>query len=151
MSAVDVINDSGTYDAEGILKPAVSEPTLSLPEDVDWRNIDPHLMDRILTLPNEIENAQKSISFVADVVAGPTYYDEWFEERPYQWGRIGILALDAATNLRNQHGLKDRGYSRYDPRPHLENAFREKDDMIKQGAETSKKLIESHERKKRVL
>lgn len=148
MSAVDVVNDQGTYDQQGEREPEEQTPTLTLPDDVDWKSIDPHLMDRILTLPNEIESAKKSMSFVAEVIAGPPDYEDWFEERRYQWGRIGILALDLATDLRKRYALKPRDYSRYDPRPHLEKAFREKDDMIKHGAEVAKTLIENHEKKK---
>lgn len=124
MACIDVVNDKGQRDQEGILEPEHSPPALDLPQDVDWQSIDPHLMDRILSMPNDIESAQKSVSFVGEMISGPPDYDEWFDERRFQWAGIGLKALDVAMSLRDRYKLPQRDYSRYDPRVLLEAAFR---------------------------
>lgn len=147
MECVNFISDGGQPDKDGEMIASVSLPNLKLPEDVDWKSIDPHLMDRILTLPNEIDTALKAIDYTWLHFSRPPDHDEMFEERRYQGGRLGILALDLATDLRQRYRLKPRDYSRYDPRIYLEKAFREKDDMIQYGAEIAKQLIENHKHK----
>jgi hypothetical protein len=102
MGCVGVSTDRGSYDGNGELVPQELEPVLALPEDVDWRSISPILMDRILTLPNEIATARETISSMS-YIAGPPDYDEWFEERKYQWAKIGLMALDIATDLRKTY------------------------------------------------
>ncbi|RWK58058.1 hypothetical protein [Mesorhizobium sp.] len=71
MGTVDIVNDRGSYVDGGELHSFAVEPTLDLPRDVDWKSIDPHLMDRILTLPNEIANAEKTFAFVGEMRSGP--------------------------------------------------------------------------------
>ena len=56
MKCIDVVNDNGAYDTRGERATTTSDPVLALPQDVDWKSIDPHHMDRVLTLPNEIMN-----------------------------------------------------------------------------------------------
>lgn len=148
MAAVEVVNDRGYPDQDGELGPDSVEPSLDLPNDVDWKSIDPHLMDRILTLPNEIQRAEKSLSHVAEYVSGPPDHDEWFSERRYQWGRIGILALDLARDLRNRYKLRQPDFSQYDPRDVLEAAFRKQDEMRAMGAANAKRLVAKLKAKK---
>jgi hypothetical protein len=140
MACVEVVNDRGYRDQEGILEPEHSPPGLNLPQDVDWQSIDPHLMDRILSMPNDIASAEKTISFVGEITSGPPDYDEWFDERRYQWAGIGLKALDLARDLRERYKLPQRDYSRYDPRDTLEAAFRREDDMQTKGAATAKRI-----------
>lgn len=147
MGCVDVTGDRGQMGEDGQMYASVDAPPLKLPDDVDWKSIDPHLMDRALTLPNEIDTANKAVSFTWLHVTTPPDNDEMFEERQYQWGRLGLLAMDLARDLRERYGLTQPDYSRYDPREWLEKAFRERDDMIKHGAEISKNLIEDWKKK----
>lgn len=144
MSCIDVVNDKGAYDARGERTTTTSDPALALPQDVDWKSIDPHHMDLVLTLPNEIMNAEKSIAFLADHIATPPDYEEIYNERQYQWARIGLLALNLAAELRERYGLSKRDYSRYDPRDVLERAFKKEDEMRNQGAELAKRLTSKH-------
>lgn len=147
MAAVSVSGDKGQYDANGELGPEATEPVLTLPDDVDWKSIDPHLMDRILTLPNEIASARSTIDFMGEVT-GPPDYDEWFSERRYQWAKLGLMALDLATDLRRRYRLKPRDYSRYDPRKYFEREFRAESERRREAAEAAQRLLKAHERKK---
>ncbi len=148
MAAVEVVNDKGIYDQERELNPDLVEPTLDLPTDVDWKSIDPHLMDSILTLPNEIASAKKTISFVGDMISGPPNHDEWFDERRYQWAKLGLIALDLARDLRDRYKLRQPDYSRYDPRDTLDAAFRKEDEMRTKGATTARRLARKAKAKK---
>lgn len=140
-SCCSVIGDDGTYDPQGVRHSTVTSPNLNLPDDVDWRSINTEFMYRALMLPNKIEHANESIAFVGDVIAFPPDYDEWFEERRYQYAKLGLHALGLATDLRSFYGLPPADYSRWDPRPHLEAAFSKEDEMRRQGAEAAARLI----------
>jgi len=148
MAAVAVVNDKGFYDQQGELTPEEKPPTLELPQDVDWKSIDPHLMDRILSLPNEIASTQKTISFVGEVISGPPDYDEWFVERRYQWAKLGLMALDLARDLRSRYKLRQPDYSGYDPRETLEAAFLKEDKWRTKGAASAKRIVKKAKAKK---
>lgn len=136
----EVIGDDGVYDPEGARHHEVEPPVLTLPDDVDWRSIRPELMYRVLMLPNEIENAGNTIAFVGNMVAFPPDYDEWFDERRYQYGKLGLYALDLASALRSAYDLPMADYSRWNPRPHLEAAFVREDAMRRLGAEAASQI-----------
>lgn len=144
-----VVADKGSPDAEGCYRSDVDDPELTFAADIDWKSIDSGLMYRILTLPNEIVTAQQSIRFVGDMVAFPPDYDDWFEERAFQFGKLGIAALDLATELRERFRLPMRDYSRYDPRPVLEAAFAEREKMQEMGAANAKKVVEKARKTKK--
>lgn len=148
MAAVEVVNDKGIYDQHGELNPDSVEPTLDLPQDVNWKSIDPHLMDRILTLPNEIASAKRTVSFVGEMISGPPDYDEWFDERRFQWAKLGLMALDLARDLRDRYKLRQPDHSRYEPRDVLEAAFRKEDNMRTKGAASAKRLAKKAKPKK---
>jgi hypothetical protein len=144
---VAVINDSGLPDQQGEMYPEERTPTLDLPQDVDWKSIDPHLMDRILSLPNEMARAEDTIAFVGDMISGPPDHSEWFAERRYQWAKLGLMAMDLARDLRDRYKLLQRDYSIYDPREVLERAFRKEDGMRKKGAVTAKRIVANGKKK----
>lgn len=62
-------------------------------------------MYRILGLPIEINIARHSIAFIAGHVTVPPDYDEVFEERTYQYGKLGLKALK--SHYGNQEGVWD--------------------------------------------
>ncbi|MBZ9942427.1 hypothetical protein LB533_15130 [Mesorhizobium sp. BR1-1-13] len=144
----DVVADKGSSDAEGYRHSDVNAPELAFPADVNWKSIDSGLMYRILTLPNEIASARQSMGFVGQHIACPPDYEEWYEERAFQFGTLGIAALDLATELRGKFGIPMRDYSRYDPRPVLERAFAEREKMLKQSAANTKRIIAAARKKK---
>lgn len=131
----DVALDSGMDDPKGIRHPQVEEPSqLELPSDLDWKSIRPDLLYRILSFPNEIDSAQKVVSFVASEEAWPPDYLEVFEERSYQYGKLGLAALDLAAELRDTYGLPQKNYGRWDPRRELQGAILKVDESRKMSA-----------------
>lgn len=147
MRCIDVVNDDGEFDQRGERRASVPRPDLMLPQDVDWKSIDVQLMDRILTIPNKMENASASVNFVGEMLAGPPYYEEVFEERRYQWAKLGLLALDIASDLRTTYGLQQPDYSMYDPREVLKKHFVAAHEARQRGAKVASSIIASHEAK----
>jgi hypothetical protein len=142
---VDVVNDEGTY-VDGDLEPAVLPPTLEYP-DLDWKTMDAELMYRTLALPNEILSAESIIAGLAEYSSAPEYVEVWAERR-FQYGRVGLYALDLAEALRKRYGLPPKESSRWDPRGALDAAYTVEDVRRKKADEGIKKMIQNYERKK---
>ncbi len=102
--------DTGLPSPSGEMEPRLFPPELKLPEDVDWRSIEPDLMYRILGLPNEIAMADQSIQFVGNEISGPPDHTEYFWERAEQYGKLGVTALQLADDLRKTYGIPKRDY-----------------------------------------
>jgi hypothetical protein len=89
----EVVSDDGLSfgqrNPDGCLEPQVPLPGPPMfPEDVDWKSISHDLMYRLLSMSADVEGADKGIAFVWNAIACPPDYDEFFEERSYQYGRI---------------------------------------------------------------
>ncbi|MES0150805.1 hypothetical protein NKJ95_26870 [Mesorhizobium sp. M0012] len=140
LRCVEVVNDVGLY-VEGELTPQVETPTLEFPEELDWKTVDAALMYRILTLPNEIAAADSTISAYAEF-SGPPNWDEVWSERKFQYGRVGLYALDLAAALRDRYGLAPNDYSRWDPRDLLDAAYTAEDKRRKETVVSVRKMIE---------
>ena len=113
------VYDKGAYRSDGAIDPTESAPILLLPDNVDWRSINPDLMYRVLMLPNKIALADRAISFVAEVIAGPPDCDELFEERALQYSKIGLEALDVCGAMRKAYGMPQRSHVDFNPRESL--------------------------------
>jgi hypothetical protein len=98
----DVAHDMGEPDQEGCMMPAVENPKLSLPE-VEWKSVNADLMYRALALPNEIHYAEETIDATMKYLAGPPDYDEYYEERMFQYGNLGLKALSLADDFRRAY------------------------------------------------
>lgn len=118
----ELVGDDGQPDADGYLVPTVSTPTISLPEDVDWKSISPDLMFRILALTTRVDHANKVIEQVVDLVAHPPDYEEYFEERIVQYGELGREALALANELRAAHEIPAGNFGSWEPETRLSRA-----------------------------
>ncbi|AZO59675.1 hypothetical protein EJ078_10840 [Mesorhizobium sp. M1A.F.Ca.IN.022.06.1.1] len=146
LRCVDVIHDQGEY-VDDELIPQVDAPGLEFPADLDWKTLDAALMYRTLSLPNEIAVADSTIVAFAQH-SGPPNWDEVWEERRYQYGRVGLCALDLAADLRRRYGLAPPDHSRWDPRDTLDIAFTNEDVRRKKASESVKNMIANADRKK---
>ncbi|TGQ83712.1 hypothetical protein EN850_02925 [Mesorhizobium sp. M8A.F.Ca.ET.207.01.1.1] len=147
LQCVDVVNDQGLY-VDDELTPQVDAPSISFPDDLDWRTVDAALMYRILTLPNEIAAADSTIVAYAEH-SGPPNWDEVWDERRFQYGHVGLYALDLAADLRRRYGLEPKDYSRWDPRGVLDAAYTV-EDVRRKNADTSiKKMVANSLKKKK--
>ena len=125
-----VVEDEGCRDAEDILQPEEKQPPPPIyPNDIDWTSIDCKLMENIISLTNKAEESDNSISAIVDHVAGPPDYEEFFEERQLQYGRLGLEAHKITERLRSKYSVPSRDINTWrDDR--LEVTLRKKVDEI---------------------
>ena len=123
----DVVNDDGLSfgqrTKEGSLEPQVKAPGAPIyPEDVDWKSIDHELMYRILSLPSEVETADRIISSTTDI-ATPPDYEEWFEERRFWYSKYGLVALALSEQLSKEYDISPKKYNDWNPKTELMFAY----------------------------
>lgn len=148
IACVGVITDSGVRDADGCKHPEARDPTLVFPDDIDWRSIDPGLAYRILSLPNGIADAKSSVDYVGQEIATPPDHEEWFMERSYQFGKLGLAAHELTAELRDEFSLPKLNDTPYDPRHILKSAVSGREEMLKRFVATSRRTaIEINKRK----
>jgi hypothetical protein len=137
----DMVGDEGVYTPDGEFHPGVEFPMFELPADVDWRSVESGLLYRIMALPNELFLARNSIQFVVDSIVGPPDLGEHYEEQSYQYGRVGLIALDLARDIRSFYKLAGPDYSRWNPRPFMEKAIEEREKRNAEGARLAQMLM----------
>lgn len=106
----DVAFDTGEPDFaefdQGELAPAIIEPSSPIfSDDIDWKSLDPQLAYRILAMPAHYSAAKSAIA-AAD--HGPPDHEEYFEERQYQFAKLGLMTLSIVNDLRRTSGLEKR-------------------------------------------
>lgn len=99
---IEVVNDDGLAfgqrGPDGCLSPQASLPDFEVQSlDVDWKCISAKLMYGILSFPTLIYSANQHISAANDYAAGPPDYEEFFEERQYQYAVLGLKAAKLAV------------------------------------------------------
>ena len=92
------------------------------PPDGEWRSLPPKLMYRILSFPDEIASADRTLNEVMDWVANPPDYPEYFETRTRLYGGLGLKGLALADDLRRTYGIPVREYEFHEPRQLLTKA-----------------------------
>lgn len=70
----------------------------------EWRLIPKDLLLRILEVPHLVRRAHAYLDGVNEFVAGPPYYEEFYNERSLRFGNLGLAALKLAQDLRIRHG-----------------------------------------------
>ncbi|MCD9026605.1 hypothetical protein LDO26_00045 [Luteimonas sp. BDR2-5] len=120
-----VVNDDGLYQGqpnrEGSREIQARTPEFR-PEllNVEWKSLPTSLMYEILDLPYRIEVANGVISDAAEYAAMPPDYEEFYEQRQYQYADLGIAAARLAARLRAQAGFSERRRGEWDPVAHME-------------------------------
>ncbi|WLD24318.1 hypothetical protein NU10_02640 [Flavobacterium dauae] len=115
----DVISDDGLSfgqrTPDGLLQPQVKAPGPPIfPEDVDWRSIEHELMYKILSLPSEVEGADRMIKF-SESIAGPPDFEDWFNERSFHYSQLGLVAYKLSEELCEKYGIQKKTYNDWDP------------------------------------
>jgi hypothetical protein len=122
-----VVQDGGVYENPNI--PSVlgnNHVQVPVPEfdpevaKVEWKTLPADLMYEILSLPIEIEAADRSINDAKEYVAMPPDFDEFFEERQYQYAQLGIKASNLAAKLREFANLPRKSCAKWDPVEYME-------------------------------
>jgi hypothetical protein len=128
----DVVLDDGLClgqrTKDGYLEPQVKAPhTPVFPDDVDWKSIDHELMYMILSLPAEVESAERLIK-AASEIAEPPNYEDWFDERKFHYCGLGLMAYKLANDLSTKYNIKKKTYNDWD---HVANLKKELEAVIK--------------------
>jgi hypothetical protein len=121
----DVVYDDGMLGNEHETVPREPTPTLNFPDDVDWKTVDPDLMYRALSLPNEIASADQAIDWVLWQIATSPDHEDFFTERVLRYGQLGLSALKLADDLRARYGIPARNTDGWHPRETLEKRAKE--------------------------
>jgi hypothetical protein len=120
-----VAMDWGREDPEGELETQVSAPSPpSYPSDLDWRSIDYVLMYELLSLPTMAEKAGSVVSAATEHAYGPDYR-EYFEERNFQYGTLGLKGFALAQRLRKEYTIPDLDFDQWDPVSAIEQQLKE--------------------------
>ena len=112
-----VVSDKGTYMTRGegqesrtYLEEQTEVPIFELGSiDVDWRCLPQELMFELLTFPAKKEQANNMIAGAREQECPPDF-DEFFQERRYQYATLGLKAVNLATRLRTLSKLPAHKY-----------------------------------------
>ena len=124
-SCADVAIDDGLCEGqlndEGCLEPQVSlPPPPAFSDDMDWKSIPHELMYRLLSLPSDAEVANRMIDGIAEHDTPPDYA-RFFEERQYQYAKLGLRAFKLTNEIRKGYGIPSREWGEWNPVEHLGN------------------------------
>jgi hypothetical protein len=139
---VSVVKDKGMPGQDGTYEPQEKAPDMpSFPNDIDWKCIDHNLMYEILSFPSDIEAGDNTISFIANEVASPPDYDEFFEERAIQYVRFGLRAHKLASELREKYDIPPKKYDGWNPVKELNSEFKEIQKRLKREAKDNAEVF----------
>ncbi|OCP07971.1 MULTISPECIES: hypothetical protein [unclassified Ensifer] len=112
---MNVVFDPKHEDDEGVAHATAPTPRIEWPSALDWASIPSDLMYRSLLIPGMIKSAEESASFVAEHVAGPPDYSEYFEELEDRYSKIGLSAVHILNRLRDDYGVEFQEREHHDP------------------------------------
>lgn len=78
-------------------------PQCKLPEDADWRLLEPRLMEDVMWLPSHHQNNSDGLSSL-DVY--PPDWDDYFERRAEGYAKLGKRALDLIGRLCREYRIR---------------------------------------------
>lgn len=77
-------------------------PELKLPEDADWRLLEPRLMEEVMWLPSRHMNFVEGLN---SLDAYPPDFDDYFERRAEGYAKLGVRALGLIDLLCGEYGI----------------------------------------------
>lgn len=144
-ACANVVNDDGFYmgqrDKNGHLKAQVAQPDVETEKiPGDWKSLDAPMIYDIHKLGIQKINADDKIKGSYDYVANPPDYDEYFEERQYQYCLLGKESDRLATKLRQESGMPPREWGEFNPIDVISNVFDDIEDRRRLVAERHKAI-----------
>jgi hypothetical protein len=109
VDCANTISDNDLYSSSGgsAGTQRFSLPTLgAFPSDADWKAIAPNLVDRVMSMPNELSLVDHKILFWWEVLADR---DCMQTETNDQSGEFGFYAWELALDLRKECNLPEAG------------------------------------------
>lgn len=116
----DVVGDNGLYhgqtDQDGCLRIQTDTPKFE-PENlsVEWKSLPTTLMYEIWGLPNQAKSAQSIVDSTFEHCCSPDDSTAGFQERRFQYAKLGLTAAGLAEQLRELAGLEAPAMQRWDP------------------------------------
>lgn len=121
---LSVVYDTGHPNADGYLETQIKTPDSPIfSDEINWKSINHDIAYEVLSFSNDIQSANQTIAFTADN-ADPPDYEEWFEERVFQYAKLGLKAHEMTTKLRKIYSIPQRVYDGYDPISELRQELR---------------------------
>ncbi|MCY1215945.1 hypothetical protein D9M72_278020 [compost metagenome] len=119
-ACVEVSYDSGRPDAGGFYIATTKEPVFD-PEvpDIDWKSLTPKLSYPIHDLRDRVAEAMRFVAAAAEDT-NPPEFSEVYEERQYQFTKLGLRAIELADLLHIEANLPERTLDRMDLKAYLE-------------------------------
>jgi hypothetical protein len=105
-----VVADDGLYqgqtDENGYHRVQTTTPKFE-PEklNVEWKSLPAKFLHEILGFPTQANYAQDKVNGAFDYCATPPEFAEGFEERQFQYAKLGLAAAKLAEQLRHLAGL----------------------------------------------
>ena len=141
----EVAVDNGEDDSRNFRVATVSSPDIDF-DDIsgDWRSLKDDLMYRIRELPVLHYEARRAISNAEDYDSPPDF-SATFDERQYQYTRLGLKAIILARKLRKDAGLPATrlDISPWSAQPVLWNVWRAKRNVRAENALRMRRIFES--------
>ena len=86
--------------------PYLSDPTF--PSDLDWSVLNDQIVYDLLTLANRTATANQEISYIAQHVSGPPFYEEALQATEERYETLKLSASRLADQLRTTWNLPQR-------------------------------------------
>lgn len=124
--------DRGNRDEHGYRTTQVATPKFDpVGLSVEWRSLPSGLMFEILDMPYRIDVVNGGISNTLEFAADPPDFELFFEQRQYEYAKLGLQAAEMAKRLRKLAGYPERERSEWDPLAYMQEEMQKIDDVRK--------------------
>lgn len=119
-----VAGDNGTSygqpDEQGCYSPQVEPPEISFHGlDVVWTALPGYLLYEAMNFPNEVAAVRRYLNAAAEMADPP--YDDYMEERQYEYAKLGVKADHFASKLRTVAGFPSKEAYKWDSVTYMES------------------------------
>lgn len=118
-----VVYDPKHEDNEGVAHATAPTPKIDWPTALDWASIPSELMYRCLLIPGMIKSAEESASWIAEQIASPPDYSEYFDELEDRYSKIGLAAVHIMKRLQDDYGVEFQEREHHDPQQVFETTI----------------------------
>ena len=125
---------------DGYAEAQVTTPVAPIfPSDADWKSINHELMYRLLALPRDVEIADHAIDAAGEHDTPPDYCD-FFEERQYQYAKLGLSAFDITKDIRRIYAIPPLPAAQWSAADRLAEQLKKIEDGRREYGERQKQL-----------
>lgn len=125
---------------DGYAQAQIAAPAAPIfPGDADWKSINHELMYRLLALPRDVEIANHAIDAAAEHSTPPDYSD-FFEERQFQYAKLGLSAFDITKDIRRIYAIPPRPTGEWSVAERLAEQLKKIDDRRREYSQKQKQL-----------